>query len=164
MDATALLPLLALCAPLMDSTTATALVAVESSFNPHAIGVVGGRLLRQPARRTEAIATAKALQAEGWNFSVGLGQINARNFERLGLDVESAFEPCANLRAMQAVLTECFGRTPRPSVPGEAATQRRLRQALSCYYAGNFTTGLRDGYVRRVAKAAFQAQPIEERP
>jgi type IV secretion system protein VirB1 len=164
MDATALLPLLAVCAPLVDTTTATALIAVESSSNPHAIGVVGGRLLRQPAHRAQALATARALAAQGWNFSVGLGQINVRNFGRLGLDLESAFDPCTNLRAMQAVLVECFGRTASSSMPDGAATQRRLRQALSCYYAGDFTTGFRDGYVRRVANATLQAQPIRENP
>ena len=57
-----------------------ALVSVESAFNPWAIGVVGGAL-RQPRTRAEALATAKALQDAGWNFSVGLGQINVGNFE-----------------------------------------------------------------------------------
>jgi type IV secretion system protein VirB1 len=56
--------------------TARALVSVESAFNPWAIGVVGGALVRQPRHRAEAMATAKALQAAGWNFSIGLGQIN----------------------------------------------------------------------------------------
>ena len=64
-------------------------------------------LVRQPRTRAEALATARALQAAGWNFSVGLAQINLRNFERLGLSLESAFEPCNNLAAMQTVLVEC---------------------------------------------------------
>jgi type IV secretion system protein VirB1 len=32
--------------------------------------------------------------------------------------------------------------------------QTALRQALSCYYSGNFATGFRHGYVRKVVAAA----------
>ncbi len=110
MDASVFLALALACAPQVHADTARALVSVESAFNPWAIGVVGGALLRQPRNRAEALATAKALKDGGWNFSVGLGQINVGNFERLGLTVESAFEPCANLAAMQSVLGECFDR------------------------------------------------------
>jgi type IV secretion system protein VirB1 len=137
------------CAPRVHPDTARALVAVESSFNPYAIGVVGGALERQPATRSEALATARALHAAGWNFSVGLGQINVGNFARLGLTVESVLDPCTNLRAMQTVLGECHGRTSIDSHP-----QAALRQALSCYYSGNFSTGIRHGYVRKVVGSA----------
>jgi type IV secretion system protein VirB1 len=90
------------------------------------------------------------LQATGWDFSVGLAQINVRNLRRLGLTLETAFEPCANLAAMQSVLSECFVRAGKQGL----APQRSLRQALSCYYSGNFTTGFKHGYVRRVIDAA----------
>ncbi len=148
MDATTFSALALACAPGVHASTTQALVTVESSFNPHAIGVVGGVLDRQPRNRAEALATANQLQAKGWNFSVGLAQINVRNLERLGLTTATAFDPCENLRAMQAVLAECFER----SAPG-APPQTALRQALSCYYSGNFVTGFRQGYVRRVAHA-----------
>ena len=147
MESATLLALLLSCAPQVDPGTAHALVAVESSLNPHAIGVVGGTLERQPRNRREALATARALRNAGWNFSVGLAQINVRNLERLGLSLESAFEPCRNLAAMQTVLGECFER----SAASPASDQVALRQALSCYYSGNFTTGFEHGYVRRVA-------------
>jgi type IV secretion system protein VirB1 len=149
MDPTAFIALVTVCAPLVDGRTASALVAVESGFNPHAIGVVGGVLDRQPRQRTEALATARVLQAKGWNYSVGLAQINVRNFARLGLTLESAFEPCSNLAAMQTVLADCLDRANRTEKPA----QRALRQALSCYYSGNFVTGFDHGYVRRVVKA-----------
>ena len=110
MEASTFATLALACAPQVHLTTAHALVAVESAFNPWAIGVVGGSLQRQPRHRTEALATALALQAAGRNFSVGLGQINVGNFDRLGLTIESAFEPCGNLAAMQTVLAECFDR------------------------------------------------------
>jgi type IV secretion system protein VirB1 len=156
MDALTLSLLLATCAPQVHPATAAALIAVESARNPYAIGVVGGALLRQPARRQEAIATARSLEAGGWDFSVGLGQINRRNFVRLGLTLDSALDPCTNLGAMQAVLGECFEAGPR-----NRSEALRLRDALSCYYSGNFSTGYRHGYVRKVvlASAATSALP-----
>lgn len=153
MEASTFAALALACAPQVHLTTAHALVSVESAFNPWAIGVVGGSLQRQARHRTEALATAQALQAAGRNFSVGLGQINLGNFQRLGLTLESAFEPCTNLAAMQAVLSECFERAQRKS-PRTSGDQAALRDALSCYYSGNFTTGFRHGYVRKVVAAA----------
>jgi type IV secretion system protein VirB1 len=150
MDALTLSLLLATCAPQIHPATAAALIAVESARNPYAIGVVGGALLRQPVNHREAIATARALEARGWDFSVGLGQINRRNFARLGLSLDTAFDPCTNLAAMQAVLGECFDRAGA-TVRADAA---RLRDALSCYYSGNFSTGHRHGYVRKVVLAS----------
>ena len=163
MDASVFLALAVACAPQVHADTARALVSVESAFNPWAIGVVGGALVRQPRSRAEALATAKALRDAGWNFSVGLGQINLGNFDRLGLTVETAFEPCANLAAMQTVLAECFDRANGSA--SKAVHQVALRQALSCYYSGNFDTGFRRGYVRKVvvaARAVPTAQPKEK--
>ena len=151
MDTSIFLALALACAPQVHADTARALVSVESAFNPWAIGVVGGALVRQPRSRAEALATAKALRDAGWNFSVGLGQINVGNFDRLGLTLETAFEPCANLTAMQTVLAECFDRASGST--SIAADQVALRQALSCYYSGNFATGFRHGYVRKVVTA-----------
>jgi len=161
MDASTFLLLALACAPQVHSTTAHALVSVESAFNPWAIGVVGGHLQRQPRHRTEALSTAQALQAAGRNFSVGLGQINLGNFQRLGLSLESAFEPCSNLAAMQSVLSECFERAQRKS-PRTSGDQAALRAALSCYYSGDFSTGFRHGYVRKVVAAARTPLPISQ--
>jgi type IV secretion system protein VirB1 len=166
MDATSFIALVLACAPQVDIRTASALVAVESSHNPHAIGVVGGALQRQPRHSAEAIATAKSLHGEGWNFSIGLAQINVRNLHRLGLSLEAAFDPCANLAAMQTVLRECFERAqPRGADIGPTNAQRTLRRALSCYYSGNWSTGFEHGYVRRVTQAAartFTSTPPQE--
>jgi len=164
MDASTFLTLVLACAPQVHAGTARALVSVESAFNPWAIGVVGGALVRQPRHRAEALATAQALQAAGWNFSVGLAQINVGNFERLGLTLDSAFEPCTNLAAMQAVLAECFDRA-RAAASNPPVDQAALRHALSCYYSGNFATGFRDGYVRKVVVAAgIATRPILTAP
>ncbi len=151
MDTSAFMALAMACAPAVHVDTARALVDVESAFNPWAIGVVGGALDRQPRNRAEALATAHALQANDRNFSIGLAQINVRNLRRLGLTLEAAFEPCVNLAAMQSLLIECFDRA---STTRTGADQRQLRQALSCYYSGDFSTGFRHGYVLKVVQAA----------
>jgi type IV secretion system protein VirB1 len=157
-DTTTFLVLALACAPHVHPDTARAITSVESNFNPYAIGVVGGTLRRQPRTRAEALATIEALQAGGWNYSVGLGQINVGNFARLGLSPRSALDPCASLTAMQAVLGGCYARAASKN-----ATQTALRYALSCYYSGNFTTGLRHGYVRKVVVALATAPALPNR-
>lgn len=142
------------CAPIVHQDTMRRIVAVESAFNPYAIGVVGGRLERQPKTHAEAVATARALQADGRNFSVGLAQVNQQHFERFGLTLETAFDACANLRAGSRILAECFERA-KPK--GE---QPALRAAFSCYYSGNFLTGFAHGYVQKVVFANSESAPI----
>ena len=143
------------CAPQVHVDTLRRIVHVESAFNPYAIGVVKGRLQRQPGSLDEAIVTARSLQQAGYDFSVGLAQINLRNFERYGLTLKSAFEPCANLRAGGGILAECFQRA-RVS----RDEQQAVRAATSCYYSGNFSTGYAHGYVQRVVASNAPAKPI----
>ena len=140
--------LLMSCAPLIAPSTAHALIATESGGNPFAIGVVAGSLVRQPASLSEAVVTARALEAAGRNYSVGFGQINKSNFSKYGMTLETAFDPCINLQAMQGILSDCFARAS-----ARAETQTALRQAFSCYYSGNFQTGFDHGYVRKVVSA-----------
>ncbi|HHG4294290.1 TPA: lytic transglycosylase domain-containing protein [Pseudomonas aeruginosa] len=149
------------CAPTVAPQTMAAVVHVESRFNPFAIGVVGGRLARQPANIEEAVATAKALEAGGWNFSVGVGQVNRYNLPKYELTYEKAFEPCANLRAASKILEDCFVRAR----PGLADEQAALQAAISCYYSGNFTRGFRPdkagepSYVQKVLAQANVTAP-----
>jgi len=138
------------CAPYVAVATTRALVRTESGFDPWAIHVHGATLAHRPRSRPEALATAKALRAGGWDFDVGLAQINVRNLTRLHVELAQAFDPCTNLRAMQRILQECFARARH----GERREQEALREALSCYNTGNFVDGLRDGYVERVVDAA----------
>ncbi|KAA0080879.1 lytic transglycosylase domain-containing protein [Paraburkholderia sp. T12-10] len=145
------------CAPSVYPTTLQALVKTESGFNPYAIGVVGGHLARQPHSRDEALVTARALEAAGWNYSMGLAQVNRANLRAYGLTAASAFDPCANLRAGGAILSACY---KRASV-GAREPQDAVRAALSCYYSGNFTRGFKPdlagtSYVQRVAANAAE--------
>lgn len=128
-------------------------VRVESSYNPYAIGVVGGRLARQPRNLAEALATVRMLEGRGYNFSIGLAQVNRYNLVRYGLDTyERAFETCPNLQAGSRILAECYGRSG-----GDWG------KSFSCYYSGNFTTGFRHGYVQKVFASMRDAgRPADE--
>jgi len=134
-----------LCAPGMEVQTLRSIASVESSFNPFAIGVVGARLQRQPVDLAEAVATSRALTAQGYDYSLGLVQINQKNFAAYGLTIESALDPCNNLRVGGLIFQDCFRRA--------GASRHVLGDALSCYYSGNFKTGYRHGYVAKVLAA-----------
>ena len=127
--------------------------AVESSHNPYAIGVVGGRLVRQPRNLPEAVSTAQMLEAQGHNFSVGLVQLNRYNLAREGLaDYATAFQVCPNVQAGARILAQCHARAGQD-----------WGKAFSCYYSGNFTTGYQHGYVQKVfASLASDGQALAE--
>ena len=129
-------------------------VLVESSFNPYAIGVVGGRLVRQPKNLPEALATVRMLEGRGFNFSIGLAQVNRYNLDKYGLDsYERAFEPCANLLAGSKILAECYKRA-----------KGDWGKSFSCYYSGNFATGFRHGYVQKIYASVRQSREAEATP
>ena len=116
------------------------IVNVESSHNPFAIGVVGGQLARQPQNLGEALATVRMLEEKGYNFSVGLAQVNRANLNKYGLDsYEKAFDRCSNLNVGARILSDCY-----------ASSGNDWGKAFSCYYSGNFVTGYRDGYVQKI--------------
>ena len=122
---------------------------VESSFNPYAIGVVGGRLVRQPKSLGEAVSTAQMLEEKGYNFSLGISQVNRYNLSKYGLDsYEKAFQVCPNVSAGSRILAECYGRA-----------NSDWGKAFSCYYSGNFVTGYKHGYVQKIY-ASIAGAPV----
>jgi type IV secretion system protein VirB1 len=139
-------------------------VHVESSRNPFAIGVVGGHLVRQPQNLPEALSTVRMLESRGYNFSIGLAQVNRYNLGKYGLDsYEKAFQICPNLQAGSRILADCYTRSG-----GDWG------KSFSCYYSGNFVTGYRHGYVQKIYAsmrgtipadaAASAAIPVVSRP
>ena len=149
------------CAPYVAPETVVAIARVESSFNPYAIGVVGGALKRQPTTKAEALAAVRELERQGRNFSVGITQVNRYNLPKYGLTYEQAFEPCQNIKVGGKILQECYAR----AMPTHGHPQRALRAAFSCYYSGNFIRGFRPdspgqpSYVQKVVAAALNRQP-----
>lgn len=144
--------LAAQCAPNVAPTTLRAMATVESSLNPFAIGVVNGRLERQPRTLMEGVSTAAELRRLNVRFSAGVLQIYVGNWASLGLDHVSVFEPCKNMQASARILTDCYSRATRTSGDEQVA----LRRALSCYYSNNFVTGFTDGYVQRIVAVAYR--------
>ena len=124
-------------------------VRVESSFNPYAIGVVGAKLARQPKNLPEALATVRMLEDRGYNFSLGLAQVNRKNLSKYGLDsYEKAFQSCPNLQAGSRILAECYSRS-----------KGDWPKSFSCYYSGDFKTGFRHGYVQKVYASIRSTAP-----
>ena len=116
------------------------IVNVESGYNPFAIGVVGGQLVRQPQNLDEALATVHMLDEKGYNYSLGVAQVNRANLSKYGLtSYEQAFDVCPNLTAGARILSECY-----------ASSGNDWGKSFSCYYSGNFVTGYRDGYVQKI--------------
>lgn len=150
MSATSVAPfadLVKTCAPGVHPALMGRIGTVESSGNPFAIGVVGGRLARQPTNRAEALATVAALNAGGWNYSLGLVQVNRYNLARFSKTAADMLNPCANLSTGAAILRECYDRAQ----PGRIGVDAAVRAALSCYYSGHLTRGA--GYARKVSMA-----------
>jgi type IV secretion system protein VirB1 len=144
------------CAPTVAPQTMAAIVHVESGYNPYAIGVVKGRLARQPKNIHEAVATAKSLQAAGYNFSLGIAQVNRYNLPKYGINYEQAFNPCSNLTAGSKILESCYTKAIND---GWGEGQPALKAAFSCYYSGNFKRGFKPdvrgtSYVQRVVAGA----------
>ena len=139
------------CAPTVARETIVAIMKHESNFNPFAIGINGRtRISRKPQTQEEAIEIAEKLIAAGVSIDMGLAQINNANLNKLGLSVAQVFDPCTNLRAAEKVLRWCYGPAEKKHGPGQTA----LQAALSCYNTGDFSRGLRSGYVSNIYKAS----------
>lgn len=145
------------CAPTVDPSIMEAIVTVESNYNPYAIGIVGAYLSRQPKTKKEAIAVAKSLEQEGFNFSMGLAQVNYHNLDKYDLTYETVFNPCVNLTAASEIYGDCFNRASKQFSTGIQS----MKAAFSCYYSGNFKRGFvpdkanHPSYVEKVSTRYF---------
>ncbi|MCE2575590.1 lytic transglycosylase domain-containing protein [Komagataeibacter sp. FNDCR2] len=147
------------CAPDMSPHTVALMVRRESAGVPWAIHVNGPyRLPRPPASTAEAMATARWLAGHGYDFDLGLLQVNSRNAARFGLAPARMLEPCLNLHVASSILHECY----LAALPHFPDTQERLRHALSCYNTGNGERGLRNGYVAGLLTLAARQASVPE--
>lgn len=148
-DAINLQEIAAQCAPQVHYATLITLIQHESNGNPFAIGVNGHYTLqRQPKTLQEAIKKAQWLKARGYDFDAGLAQINIRNAQHMGLSIPQLFDPCENLRTAAKILTTCYERASEHYKD----EQKALRAALSCYNTGNLSSGLSNGYVKKMIR------------
>jgi type IV secretion system protein VirB1 len=145
------------CAPTTPQSVLTSIVAVESDNNPLAIGVNGPVHLSFSFKsRTQAIAKANALIAEGRSIDLGLAQISSRNLTTLGLTVADAFDACRNIASASKLIDRDYAKALN------TGPQHRplLQSAYSAYNTGDALRGQTNGYVDMVEAAAR----IEGRP
>ena len=144
LSAAAIAALVSSCAPNVHPSTMTEVIRVESKGDPLAIYVNKSSVQPRPAATVEsAAATVRQYVASGYTVDMGLAGVNTRTAARLGLSIEQAFDPCANVAAGAAVLAEGYDR----GVAEHGEGQRALRAALSAYNTGDLYRGLRNGYV-----------------
>jgi len=109
----------------------------------------------------KAIAYVNDLDRQGKNYSAGLMQINSKNFTSYGVNNETVFDLCSNIKAGAKILTENYIRQ------GGDDEQINLRKALSRYYSGNDKRGFTkefnvDGksYVERVEQKVYKVPAL----
>ena len=147
------------CAPMVDQQLMMRVISVESSHNPYAIGVVNAHLQRQPQNITEAKATAQFLENAGYNYSVGLAQINRSNFSRFNLNFDNVFDACTNLNTGGQILSECLNRASAQGYQADAT-----HKALSCYYSGQLNSAVGTQYANKVlAKLSINTRPANNK-
>jgi type IV secretion system protein VirB1 len=138
--------LLLACAANVAPVTLEAVIRVESRGNQLALHVNGLKVQPSPpASVPEAVGIAESYMRRGFSVDVGLMQINSHNLAALGMTVERALDPCANIRGGAEILTADYAEAARRQGEGQPA----LRAALSAYNTGDFSRGFRNGYVAR---------------
>lgn len=164
-----MIELIAMCAPDVAPQTVQEIIRVESSGNPLALNVnrlPGQQTAPRPPRAATAEQAARiALEyiEAGHTVDMGLMQINSANLSWLGIELgelPTIFNPCANISAGAAILSESYERAAREFGAGQAA----LQAALSAYNTGNFSNGFSNGYVARFYGQNPAAAPTSVRP
>lgn len=153
---TGILPSLLLCAATVHPDTIHDIAKVESGFNPYAIAEIvpkvkdddKGVISHLPKTKNEALEILKSIQSKNRRYSVGLMQIYSGNFNKFKIHPEDMLDGCNNLKIFERIITECYTRG------------KNLKNALSCYYSGNFITGKKKevefdntSYVERIGYA-----------
>ncbi|EJI3111901.1 lytic transglycosylase domain-containing protein [Salmonella enterica] len=127
------------CAASVHPDTAHEVARVESGFNPYAIAEIipkgerkpgdSGVISYFPSSKEDALSIIKKIEARNHRYSTGLMQITSTNFSKYGVNAEKLFSPCTNLTVFEKIMLDCYQRGGS------------LKNALSCYYSGNFVTG-----------------------
>lgn len=90
-----------------------AIAKVESGFRPWVININhNGQSVKviNPRTYEEAVYYVNYLHQNGYNYDVGIGQINVANIRRFGIDPISLLDPCNNLMASAYILRENINR------------------------------------------------------
>lgn len=143
------------CAATVHPSTSLDVARAESGLNPYAIAEIipksgrrsGGKgfITHMPKTKEDATSIVNRIEAKNRRYSVGLMQITSTNFTKYGVTAAQLFDPCTSLSVFEKIITDCYQRGGT------------LERALSCYYSGNFETGLKPeaelshtSYVQRI--------------
>ncbi|MFC6523146.1 lytic transglycosylase domain-containing protein [Undibacterium arcticum] len=154
------------CAPQVHPKTLSAIVHTESRGRAFVISDDGPMglpwaerklMLRSydPSTKDEAANLVESLTAQGHMVGIGLTQLSSRHLKRFGISVQTALEPCDNLRMGAQVLTEFYAEALKKYKNPEQA----LLAAISAYNTGNFENGFGNGYVQKVVDASLYRVP-----
>jgi type IV secretion system protein VirB1 len=135
------------CAPGVEQHLAVRLMRRESSFNPYAIGVVGGPPLKpQPQDLQTAVDAAENLLKAGKKFAVGVAQIHIDNIRTFKLTWRQAFDPCTNLSKGQSILKAFHAKALKAGMHGDSAVLAALRG----YNSGSLYARVSDDYAAAI--------------
>jgi type IV secretion system protein VirB1 len=135
----------------------------ESGFRPFAIRDEATEESLFPATRPEAVAIASARDAAGHTLGLGWFQITHRaNWRRHGLTIETALDPCENMRAGAAHLAanlrdaafQLYNSGRVGGAPGYAAAVARR--------VGNHAAALAADGIPRAAMAPVSPPPLPD--
>ncbi|MBP9741780.1 MAG: lytic transglycosylase domain-containing protein [Burkholderiales bacterium] len=144
------------CVPYVAENTMLAIIKTESKFNPLAIGLNKGfRLMYQPQNLAQARSWATYLEKHGYNFDVGITQVNIKNIHKYGYSAIDALDPCLNMKLGGKILQSGYIKALRTS----RNKQEALYKAISAYNTGNYHSGFRNGYVQKVVYNASGNRP-----
>lgn len=90
-----------------------AIAKVESGFRPWVMNINhNGQSVRviNPKTYEEAVYYLTYLHQNGYNYDVGIGQINVSNIRRFGINPVSLLDPCNNLMVSAYILRENINR------------------------------------------------------
>ncbi len=135
------------CSPQVAENTMMAIIRTESKGNPLSIGLNKGYKLKfQPVSDAQAQSWVKYLEEHGFNFDVGLAQVNIKNIHKYGYKAVDALDPCTNLKIASNILKKNYSDARNHSNSDSEA----LSKAISAYNTGNYSSGFNNGYVQKV--------------
>jgi len=142
-----LVQLISRCSSHVSAHTMYAIIQTETHGNPLAINLNGGiKLKSQPSSYAQARLWADYLEAHSYNLDVGLAQVNISNVHKFGYHARDMLNPCTNLKIASKILYLSYRRAYTRLHNQQVA----LINALSAYNSGNYSTGMVNGYVKRV--------------
>jgi type IV secretion system protein VirB1 len=140
-----LLTLAILCGPMVDPATTLRVISVESAGHPYAIHDNTNGKTYEAGTSRGAVNVANLLIGVGHRIDIGLMQINYDVWLRpTGFAIESALDPCTNIRLGTTILSANYAR----ALARSGTSSDALTRALSQYNSGSDSRSV--GYAQTV--------------